>query len=224
MKLIAVILVFFTAVSALAEDKMKVYFNNEELTKVIEMYSKATGQKFIVDPGVRGKISIFNQEPIAKEEFFNQLSNGLALNGFAISKQEDVMVVQTARNVQRNMLEVSTKRPSMKPQRMYTWIYTPKNVSAWQVNRDLRILPSKDGEMNLFTNNNQIIITDWVSNINRVADILEQIDVPENPAMAKLAKKVREERGEEKSWRQGPRPRPSQGGTEKVPPPPPEKE
>ncbi|KYG65654.1 general secretion pathway protein GspD [Bdellovibrio bacteriovorus] len=216
MKLIAVILVFFTTLSVFADDKVKVNFNSEELTKVIENYAKATGQKFIIDPGVRGKITILNQEPITKEEFFSQLSNGLALNGFAISKQEDVMVVQSARNVQRNMLEVSTKRPSMKPQRMYTWVYTPKNVSVLQLNRDLRILPSRDGEMNVVAINNQLIITDWVSNINRVADVLEQIDIPENPVLSKLAKKGAE-------GRLRPRP-PHEGGPEKVAPPTPPQE
>jgi general secretion pathway protein D len=188
MKLIAVLLVFFSLANAQADDKVKVYLNGEEITKVIEMYSKATGQKFIIDPGVRGKISIFNQEPISKEEFFDQMSNGLALNGFAISKQGDVMVVQSARNAQRNLLEVSNQRPSLKPQRMYTWIYRAKYLPVQGINRDLRILPSKDGEMNIHTPNNELIITDWVSNINRVADILERIDVPQDPAAAKLAK------------------------------------
>lgn len=220
MKLITVVLVFFTALSAFADDKVKVNFNFEELTKVIETYSKATGQKFIIDPGVRGKITILNQEPITKEEFFSQLSNGLALNGFAISKQEDVMVVQSARNVQRNMLEVSTKRPSMKPQRMYTWIYTPKHLSVVSLNRDLRILPSKDGEMNIVVVNNQIVFTDWVSNINRVADILEQIDIPENPALSKLARKGAERGKEERVLGKNPRPQKMhEPGAEKVGPP-----
>lgn len=203
MKLAAVLLVFFSIMTAFAEDKIKIYFNNEEISKVIEMYSKATGQKFIIDPGVRGKISIYNQEPISKEEFFNQLSNGLAVNGFAISKQDDVMVVQSARNIQRNMIEVSSQRPSMKPQRMYSWIYKPKYVAVSTLNRDLRILPSKDGEMNVFEQNNQIIITDWVSNINRVAEILEKIDIPEDANTTKLVKKARTERLAEKDQKGG---------------------
>ena len=36
------------------------YFKEEEILKIIEIYSKASGQKFVVDPGVRGKVSIFN--------------------------------------------------------------------------------------------------------------------------------------------------------------------
>src|SRR5688500_1783258 len=98
-------------------------FNKKEISKINETYSKASVQKFVVDPGVRGMASIFLPEPVTLEEVFNQLSTALAINGFAISKQGDTMVVQSARNIQRSLNEVSTERPSIKPERMYTWVY-----------------------------------------------------------------------------------------------------
>lgn len=187
---------FLISISASAETKMKMYFNNEEITKVIENYSKASGQKFIIDPGVRGKISIFVQEDIGLEEAFNHLSSALAINGFAISKQGDVMVVKSGRNIQRDYIETTTKLPSMKPERMATWIYTFKNTSAENVNRELRILPSKDGEMSVYSDNNQIIISDWTSNLNRIADVLKEIDVKTSPEVAKIVEASKKERME----------------------------
>lgn len=202
MKFVSVLFVVCSMSLAHAQEKIKMYFNNEELGKVIEMYSKASGQKFVVDPGVRGKVSIFLQEPVTVEEAFNQLSSALAVNGFAISTQGDTMVIKSARNIQRDLITVSPERPSIKPERMYTWVYKAKNVPAIVLNQDLRILPSKDGEMNVFERNNQIIITDWVSNINRVADILKELDVPVDPATAKLVKAAREEHDARKKERE----------------------
>jgi type II secretory pathway component GspD/PulD (secretin) len=198
MRLGAIILVTFALSFASAEEKIKMYFNNEDLTKIIEMYSKASGQKFIVDPGVRGRISIFLQEPVTLLEAFNQVSSALAINGYAISKQGDTMVIKSARNIQRDLIEVSTEVPSLKPERMYTWIYTAKNVPATQINRDLRILPSRDGEMNINERTNQIIITDWASNLNRVAVVLKEIDIQPSAATAKMVaqeRKARQEHG-----------------------------
>lgn len=183
---------------AQAEEKIKMFFNNEELTKIIEMYSKASGQKFIVDPSVRGKISIYLPEAVSVEEAFNQLSSALAINGYAISKQGDTMIIQTARSIQRDLIEVSSERPSLKPQRMYTWIYNVKHMPAYTVNRDLRILPSKDGEMAVNLSANQIIITDWVSNLNRVAEIMNEIDKPMDPATAKMIEASKKERSTSK--------------------------
>lgn len=179
---------------ASAAEKIKMNFNNEELTKVLEAYSKGTGQKFVIDPGVRGRISIFNQSPVDSAEAFNQLSLALATNGFAISKQDDIMVVKSARNIQRDLIEVSTQLPAIKPQRMYTWIVTLKNIPVEHLNRDLRILPSKDGEMNVNIGTNQFIITDWVTNLNRIAEIIQTIDQPMDAQTKQRIEAVRKER------------------------------
>lgn len=177
--IIAMAITSFISVSGFAntDSKMKMYYKNESVVKIIEHYSKTFGQKFIVDPSVRGLVSIFVQDPVGQEEAFNHLSTALALNGWAISKQNDTMVIGSGRNVQRGFLEVSTARPSLKPERMYTWVYNLKYASADKINKDVRILSSKDGEMNIVPDSNQIIFTDWTSNLNRVADILEKIDV-----------------------------------------------
>jgi general secretion pathway protein D len=194
MNFLAMIFAVFTITLAQAEEKIKMYYNNEELTKVIELYSKASGQKFVVDPSVRGKISIYLQEPISIQEAFNQLSSALAINGYAISKQGDTMVIKSARSIQRDLIEVSTERPALKPERMYTWIYSVKNLPAENINRDLRILLSKDGEMAVNTNTNQIVFTDWSSNLNRVAELMKEIDKQVDPATAKIVEASKKER------------------------------
>lgn len=186
---------------AQAEEKLKMYFNNEELTKIIEIYSKASGQKFVVDPSVRGKVSMYIQEAVTVEEAFNQLSSALAINGFAISKQGDTMVIKSARNIQRDLVEVTTAKPTLKPERMTTWIYTVQNHSADSINRDLRMLTSKDGEMSVNMNTNQLIFTDWSSNLNRIAELMKEIDKPVDAKLAKMIETSKKERAEWKKER-----------------------
>ncbi|MBK9038638.1 MAG: general secretion pathway protein GspD [Bdellovibrionales bacterium] len=184
--MLALILAVFTMSLSQAESKIKMYYKNEDLVKIIEFYSKVSGQKFVIDAAVRGKISLFLQEPVSVEEAFNQLSSALAVNGYAISKQGDTMVIAAARNIQRDLIEVSTERPSLKPQRLYTWIYNVRHSPADSINREFRIFPSKEGEMSVSVNTNQVIFTDWVSNLNRIGDIMKEIDKPLDPQMAKL--------------------------------------
>lgn len=203
MKFLILLLTVVTVNFAHAEDKIKMHYNNEELTKVIETYSKATGQKFVVDPAVRGRISILLQETVSKEEAFNQLSIALAVNGFAISKQGDTMVVKSARNVQRDLIEVSTERPSLKPERMYTWVYTVKNLPAGNILRDLRMLVSKDGEVSLNFSTNQLIFTDWASSLNRVADLMKEVDKPLDPGTAKIIDSIKKDK--EKNRKEDPK-------------------
>lgn len=185
-----VLAVFMFATAAMAQSKsdvkIKMYFLNEELVKVIDFYSKSSGQKMILDPNVRGKVSILVSDELTLDEAFNQLSSALALNGYAISKQGDTMVIASARNVQRSLVEVSAERPNLKPERMVTWVYTVKNLPADAINRDLRILCSKDGEMSVNMSKNQLIFTDWASNLNRIADLLKEIDKPTEASVVKI--------------------------------------
>lgn len=193
MKFVSLLMIIFSVASANAENKIKMNFTNEELPKMIEFYSKASGQKFVLDPAVRGKASIIVQEPVTIEEAFNHLSTALALNGFAISKQGDTMVIMSARNIQRSLVEVSTTVPALKPERMHTWIYTCKNVPAIRVNRDLRILLSKDGEMSVSESTNQIVLTDWASNLLRVNELMKELDKRADPSVASLVEASKKE-------------------------------
>lgn len=193
MKLLSLLLFTFFLAVAHADNKIKMNFNNEDIVKIVETYSKATGQKFILDPAVRGKATIVLQEPVSAEEAFNHLSTALALNGFSFSKQGDTLVIMSARNIQRNLIEVGTSVPSLKPERMYTWIYTLKNITASKVNREIRIICSKDGEMSVSESSNQLIITDWSSNLNRISDLMKELDKKPDPSVAHLIESSKKE-------------------------------
>lgn len=188
-KLLTVILflpLLVFAETAVSVNSIPFNFANEDITKVIETYAKASGVKFVIDPGVRGKITIINAQPIGIDEAYNDLSAALAVNGFAVSKRENTFVIMSARNVQRSLVEVTTELPSLKPERMVTWVVTLKNTPANNINRDLRILTSKDGELSVNSSKNQLIFTDWTSNLHRIGEMLKQIDVPADPQLAKF--------------------------------------
>lgn len=171
--LIAVISPFALASS----ETMGFNYTNADLTDVLKEYSKWTGQKFVVDPSVKAKVTVFSPQPVGREEAFNLLSSAMAANGYAISKQGDTMYVSSARNIQRNLLEVTSDLPSMKPERMVTWVINLKYVKADEVNKQLRILTSRDGELVPFTDRNQLIVTDWASNLQRIGQLIGKIDV-----------------------------------------------
>lgn len=176
--LIASLLVFTTTAVYAAKNDIRFNYKDTPIVEVIEDYSKLSGQKFIIDPQVKGQITIINPERISVEDAFHQLSMALAANGLAISKQGNTMLVSQARMIQRNLIEVTTELPNLKPEKMHTWIINLKHANADQVNRQLRILSSRDGELVPYTATNQIIVTDWVSNLHRIASIIKELDRP----------------------------------------------
>jgi len=196
MKLSALVTSLLIAFSfiARAEEAMKMNFPNDDLSKVIEYYSKTTGQKFVVDSTVRGKVSLLNPTDVSREEAFNQLSTALALNGFALIKQGDTYIVRNARSAQRDNVEVVTELPKENPTRMVTWVINIKNIPAADIVHQLRMLTSSYGEVGASEKTNQIVITDWSTNLQRVAEILKKVDVKPDSSTAKIVAEAKKDR------------------------------
>ncbi|HWU43463.1 MAG TPA: type II secretion system secretin GspD, partial [Bdellovibrio sp.] len=153
-------------------------FPNVEITDVINAISELTGKNFIIDPGVRGKITIVAPSKITVAEAYKAFLSALAINGFTVVPSGAFLKVKSARNAQRDNIDTFSGAYYPNSDQMITRIIHLKHISAAQVNRDLRILPSKDGEMNIYEPTNSIIISDYGSNIDRVMKIIGQLDVP----------------------------------------------
>ena len=192
MKMLTIAITLFAFNWASAQEKMKFNFINEELTKIIDIYSKATNTKMVIDPTVRGNITIMNPSEITTEEALNQLSEAVAINGFSMNKREDYYVIRNARSAQRDALEISTSLPSLKPQRMATWIVTLKNVPAAEMQQQIgRIASSSYGEMIYNRKSNQLLISDFTSSLHRVNSMLLEFVRSEDPLMKKMAEESR---------------------------------
>ncbi|HEX7673994.1 MAG TPA: type II secretion system secretin GspD [Bdellovibrio sp.] len=153
-------------------------FPNVEIGDLIKAVSELTGKNLIVDPGVRGKITIIAPSKITVAEAYKAFLSALAINGFTVVPSGAFLKVKSARNAQRDNIETYSGAYYPNSDQMITRIIHLKHISASQVNRDLRILPSKDGEMNIYEPTNSIIISDYGSNIDRVMKIISQLDVP----------------------------------------------
>ncbi len=180
--------------SAALSQTLPMNYKSEDIQKIIEDYSAVTGQKFILDPGVRGRVTILNSKPVSFEDALNEISSALAIHGYAISQQGTTSVVQPARQTQRSLIEVTNRLPELKPERMVTWIRQLNHISSDDVLTQFRNVTSKDGDINSVASKNQLIITDWASNIHRFAKVLEQVDQPTKTNVMKIIEQSKSQR------------------------------
>lgn len=153
-------------------------FPNVEITDVIKAIGELTGKNFIIDPGVRGKITIIAPTKITVAEAYKAFLSALAINGFTVVPSGSFMKIKSARNAQRDSIETYSGTYYPNSDQMITRIIHLKHIQAEQVNRDLRVLTSKDGEMSVYPATNSLIFSDYGSNVDRVMKILSQLDVP----------------------------------------------
>ncbi len=152
-------------------------FPNADIQDIVKAISELTGKNFIIDNGLRGKITIIAPSKITVAEAYKAFLSALAINGYAIVPQGKFLKIRSARNAQRDSIETYSGAYYPNSDQMITRIIHLKHIQAEAVNRDLRILTSKDGEMSVYPPTNSIILSDYGANIDRVMKIISQLDV-----------------------------------------------
>ncbi len=153
-------------------------YPNAEITDVVKAISELTGKNFIVDPGVRGKITIMAPTQITVAEAYKAFLSALAINGFTVVPSGKFLKIVPTRTAARSNIETYSGAYYPNSDVMITRIVKLKHISADEVNKNLRFLPTKDGEMNPYAPTNSLIITDYGSNIDRIMKILGELDQP----------------------------------------------
>lgn len=162
-----------------AQEKIRFNFVNEDILKIIDLYSKATNTRIIADSTVRGTITALNPNDVTYDQALNQLGDILAINGFSMNKKDDYWIIRNARSAQRDNAEVSTSLPMLHPQRMATWIVTLRYSAAGSLSDSIgRMVNSSYGEWSYNKSTNQIIVSDFTSSLHRFHKMLLEIDKP----------------------------------------------
>lgn len=153
-------------------------YPNADILEIVKAISELTGKNFIVDPGVRGKVTIIAPTKITVAEAYKAFLSALAINGFTIVKMGPFLKIRSARNAQRDNIETYSGDYYPDSDQMITRIIHLKHISAEEVSKNLRIIPSKDGEMSPYPPTNSLIISDFGANVDRVSKIIKQLDIP----------------------------------------------
>lgn len=153
-------------------------FQNAEITDVVRAISQLTGKNFILDPNVKGRISVIAPSAITVGEAYKAFLSALAINSYTVVPSGKFLKIIPARNAQRDALETSTGKESPSSDQMVTRIIRLKYLSVADINRYLKNITSRDGEMIVYDPTNALIISDYGSNIRRIMKIIAELDQP----------------------------------------------
>jgi general secretion pathway protein D len=159
-------------------DLVEANFPNAEITDVVKAISQLTNKNFIIDPGVRGKITILAPSKVTVAEAYKAFLAALAVNGFTVVPYGKFWKIKASRNAQRDSIETYTGAYAPNSDIYITRIIHLKHISAEEVNKRLRVLPSKDGEMTPYEPTNSLLITDYGANVERIVKIINELDRP----------------------------------------------
>jgi len=161
-------------------DVVTLNFINADIEGVVKVVSEITGKNFIVDPRVKGTINIVSAKPIPRTQVYDIFLSALRLQGFAAVEDRGVVKIVPEADAKLH------SSPTLAPgdigrgggDRIETRVFTLKYESAVQSLPILRPLIAPNNTITAYQNSNTLVITDYASNLQRLAEIIDAIDQP----------------------------------------------
>ncbi len=148
-----------------------------DIRALVGTVAEATGNNFVVDPRVKGKVTVISGGPIQVDELYQVFLAVLKVHGFAtVPAGEVVKVVPVASGKTDSTLVATDARPGSGDE-LVTRVVHLENVPAAQLVPILRPLVPQQGHLVAYPQSNVLIISDTAANVGRLASIIGRIDV-----------------------------------------------
>lgn len=150
-------------------------FRDTEIAAVIEDVSRLTGYTFIVDPEVRGRITITSQSPLTPEEVFQVFLSTLRVNGYAAVRTAPgvFQIVPIAEGARAGAPVGGARDGDV----FLTSVFRLTNTSARDAVRAIGPMISGNGAANAVEGGNLIVVVDFASNVQSIEEVLRAMDV-----------------------------------------------
>lgn len=173
-----VILSILVFTSSYATEKRRWNIQDVDIKIVIEEVSRVTGKNFILDPGVNGRITLISSTDLTPEETYQTFLSALQVLGYAAVDNGDVIKIVPDAHAKH-----LAGRAQGKGDAVVARVITIKYVSATQIVPTLRTMVSPNGHMAAYGPSNSLIVADRAANVERIAAIVAELDVPDADGM-----------------------------------------
>jgi len=168
--------------AARSDNTVVLNFVNADLEAVVRAIGQFTGRTFVIDPRVKGSLTLVTERPVTRQQAFEEMLSALRLQGFTLVESSE------AGGVARILPEADAKLqggrvvtpPSAAPRgdQVVTQVFRLQYESATNLVPVLRPLIAPNNTISAYPGNNTLVITDYADNLRRLARIIEAIDSP----------------------------------------------
>ncbi len=151
-------------------------FQDVDIITVIGEISRETGKNFIIDPAVRGNVTMVSGHEMDAEETYQVFLSLLQILGYAAVPGPNVIKIVPEANAKQLGLPVGTDFTPGLGDDMVLRVVKVHNVAAAQLLAALRPLVPQQGHLSAYPPTNVLIIGDRATNIDRLVQIIESVD------------------------------------------------
>src|SRR5450830_1142774 len=161
-------------------DEAALNFVGADIESVIKAVGHYTNINFVIDPRVKGTITLVSEKSISKTQAFGLLASALRLQGYAVVSGDGYakVVPEADAKLQSVPTQVGNGASQVKDDQIATQVFYLNYESSANLLAVLRPLISPNNTINANPGNNSLVITDYADNLKRLAKIIAALDVP----------------------------------------------
>ena len=158
---------------------------NIDIHQFINQISSITGKTFVVDPKLRGQVTVISDAPLDKDGVYELFLSVLRLQNYtAVPSGNLVKIQQSATGKQAPGL--SGDLESLAPEGLVTRVIRAQNVEATELVKILRPLIPQYGHIGAVVKSNILIISDHADNVARLKKLVKEIDIADEEEVVML--------------------------------------
>lgn len=168
-------LVIFFLPTVFAEE-VTLNFKRMDINQLIDLISEVTHKTFIVDPRVKGEITVISNQPMNSDQVYEVFLSILSVHGFAAIPTGNVIKIVPDNLAKSQNTPVLLDNETLAGDSVITQVISMQHVSAAQLIPLLRPLIQQQGHLVAYPENNTLVISDQASNVQRLLKIIHRID------------------------------------------------
>lgn len=167
-----------------ARNEAVLNFVGADIESVVKAIGHYTGTSFLIDPRVKGTISLISEKPVTKAQAFELLSSALRLQGYTVvaSGAYTKVVPEADAKLQAGPIQTTPGRGrdggTVRGDQIATQVFRLNYESAVNMVPVLRPLISPNNTINANPGTNSLVITDYADNLRRLGRIIASLDTP----------------------------------------------
>jgi general secretion pathway protein D len=152
-------------------------FINAEIDAVAKTLATLSGHNVVVDPRVKGTITLTSNVPVAPSQALRMFAAQLRTQSFALVESAGLYLVVPEADAKLQSGGVSAGAVPASNGQIVTQIFQLNHESANNLVPILRPLISPNNTLNVNPGTNALVITDYADNLQRLARIIAALDV-----------------------------------------------
>jgi general secretion pathway protein D len=153
-------------------------FDNVDIQLFIKYISELSGKNFVVDKAVQGNVTILSPTKISEEEAYRVFESVLEVHGYTTVEAGSVIKILPSARARSQNVEMLNMAASGTPEdKVVTQLVLLKHTSPDEMKKVLAPLVSQTSVLISHVPSGMLIITETMSNIQKLLGIIEVLDV-----------------------------------------------